>query len=98
MRRFALTLAMVVVSVAFSGEQLAKQKGCIACHDVKTKKVGPSYSDIARKYAGRADAVDYLASRIRKGSIGVWGSIPMPPQDMNDVEAKQLAQWIMLAK
>ncbi|MCX7989129.1 MAG: c-type cytochrome, partial [Aquificaceae bacterium] len=63
MKRVALTLAVVVgfVGASFASEQLAKQKGCMACHDMKAKKVGPSYADIAKKYAGRADAVDYLA-------------------------------------
>ncbi|MEM0326161.1 MAG: c-type cytochrome [Desulfurococcaceae archaeon] len=100
MKRVALTLAMVIglAGASFASEQLAKQKGCMACHDMKTKKVGPSYTDIAKKYAGRADAVDYLADKIKKGSVGVWGSVPMPPQNVSDVGAKQLAQWIMSIK
>nr|5AUR_A Chain A, Cytochrome c-552 [Hydrogenobacter thermophilus TK-6]5AUR_C Chain C, Cytochrome c-552 [Hydrogenobacter thermophilus TK-6]5AUR_E Chain E, Cytochrome c-552 [Hydrogenobacter thermophilus TK-6]5AUR_G Chain G, Cytochrome c-552 [Hydrogenobacter thermophilus TK-6]5AUS_A Chain A, Cytochrome c-552 [Hydrogenobacter thermophilus TK-6]5AUS_C Chain C, Cytochrome c-552 [Hydrogenobacter thermophilus TK-6] len=82
-------------------EQLAKQKGCMACHDLKAgggKKVGPAYADVAKKYAGRKDAVDYLAGKIKKGGSGVWGSVPMPPQNVTDAEAKQLAQWILSIK
>ncbi|MCS6958246.1 MAG: c-type cytochrome [Aquificaceae bacterium] len=100
MKKVALTLAVAVglVGASFASEQLAKQKGCMACHDIKAKKVGPSYADIAKKYAGRADAVDYLAGKIKKGGVGVWGSVPMPPQNVTDAEAKQLAQWVMSVK
>ncbi|MCX8076360.1 MAG: c-type cytochrome [Aquificaceae bacterium] len=100
MKKVALAIAVVVgfASTSFASEQLAKQKGCMACHDMKAKKVGPSYADIAKKYTGRGDAVDYLAGKIKKGGAGVWGSVPMPPQNVTDAEAKQLAQWIMTAK
>ncbi|RMH81318.1 MAG: cytochrome C biogenesis protein CcsA [Acidobacteria bacterium] len=100
MKRVAIALAMVVgfAGASLASEQLAKQKGCMACHDMKAKKVGPAYTDIAKKYAGRADAVDYLAGKIKKGGAGVWGSVPMPPQNVTDAEAKQLAQWVMSVK
>ena len=100
MRKVVLTLVMVVgiAGLSMANEQLAKQKGCMACHDLKAKKVGPSFADVAKKYAGRADAVDYLAEKTKKGGAGVWGSVPMPPQNVSDAEAKQLAQWIMSVK
>ena len=100
MKKVALSLAFVVgfAGASLANEQLAKQKGCMACHDLKAKKVGPSYADVAKKYAGRADAVDYLAGKIKKGGVGVWGSVPMPPQNVSDAEAKQLAQWVLSVK
>jgi cytochrome c len=79
-------------------EALAKAKGCYACHDVNAKKVGPSFKDIANKYAGQADAVNYLADKTKKGGAGVWGSVPMPPQNVTDEEAKKLAEWILSLK
>ncbi|NAZ23025.1 MAG: c-type cytochrome [Thermocrinis sp.] len=79
-------------------EDLAKAKGCFACHDVNAKKVGPSYKDVANKYAGKADAVNYLADKIKKGGAGVWGNVPMPPQNVTDEEAKKLAEWILSLK
>jgi len=93
-----MLLAVGLVSVSFANQQLAQQKGCMACHATNAKKVGPSYADIAKKYAGKPDAVDYLANKIKKGGAGVWGSIPMPPQNVTDAEAKQLAQWILSIK
>ncbi|MFN4319386.1 MAG: c-type cytochrome [Aquificaceae bacterium] len=100
MKKVALALAMVVGFAGFSlaSEQLAKQKGCMACHATNAKKVGPSYADIAKKYAGKAGAVDYLAGKIKKGGAGVWGGVPMPPQNVSDAEAKQLAQWVLSVK
>ncbi len=77
---------------------LAQQKGCYACHDINTKKVGPAYKDIAKKYAGQPGAVDELAKKIKNGGAGNWGQVPMPPQNVTDEEAKELAQWILSLK
>lgn len=77
---------------------LAQQKNCLACHTVDKKVVGPSYKDVAAKYKGNKDAVNMLATKIIKGGTGVWGAIPMPPQAVNDKEARQLAQWILNQK
>ncbi|WP_231967182.1 c-type cytochrome [Thermocrinis minervae] len=79
-------------------QALAQQKGCFACHDINVKKVGPAYKDVAKKYAGQADAVDKLAQKIKNGGAGVWGNVPMPPQNVTDQEAKDLAQWILSLK
>ncbi len=88
----AQTTAMV------DAEALAKAKGCYACHAVDAKKVGPSYKDVAKKYAGKADAVDYLAGKIKNGGVGVWGNVPMPAQNVTDEEAKKLAEWVLSLK
>ncbi len=79
-------------------EALAKAKGCYACHAENAKKVGPSYKDVAKKYAGKADAVDYLAGKIKKGGVGVWGNVPMPSQNVTDEESKKLAEWVLSFK
>ncbi len=74
---------------------LAKLKGCTACHAVDKPIVGPAYKDVAAKYAGRADAVDYLANKIKNGGSGVWGNVPMPAHPaLTDDELRSLAQWI----
>jgi cytochrome c len=98
MKKALMLLAVVLVSVAFADHKLAQQKGCNACHDMRAKKVGPSYADIAKKYRNKSDAVEYLANRIRRGGAGVWGSIPMPPQNVSDAEARRLAKWILEMK
>ena len=98
MKKMLILLAVGFVSVSFADQKLAQQKGCMACHDMKVKKVGPAFADVAKKYADKPDAVDYLAGKIKKGGSGVWGSIPMPPQNVSDAEANQLAKWILNLK
>ncbi len=74
---------------------LIKSSGCTGCHGMTNKLVGPALQDVARKYSGRADAVDYLAAKIGKGSQGLWGPIPMPAQtQLSEAEVKTLARWL----
>jgi cytochrome c len=73
---------------------LLQQHGCVACHGVDSKVVGPALRDVAKKYAGRADAAAYLAGRLRSGSAGVWGTVPMPPQAIGEVDAQRIAAWL----
>ena len=96
---FALALAVFVTSPALASPELAQKKNCLACHATDKKVVGPSYKDVAAKYAGQKDAADKLAEKIMKGSSGVWGQVPMPanPQ-VNAAEAKQLATWVLSQK
>ncbi len=98
MKRTLMIMASLAVlsAPALADEALAKSKNCLACHAADKKLVGPSYKDIAKKYAGDAKAVDMLATKIQKGGAGVWGASPKPanPQ-VNDAEAKKLATWIL---
>ena len=75
--------------------KLATEKGCIACHSVEKKVIGPAYVEVAKKYKGDAKAPAVLADKIVKGGQGVWGPIPMPPNKVTDGEAKTLAGWIL---
>ena len=101
MKRTLITLAMTlsVAVPAMADQALATSKNCMACHAVDKKLVGPSYKDVAAKYAGQKDAVDKLAAKIIKGGSGVWGPIPMPPKaQVNEADAKKLATWVMTQK
>jgi cytochrome c len=93
----ALVAAAATVSApALADEALAKSKNCLACHAIDKKLVGPSYKDIAAKYAGQKDAVDKLSAKIIKGGVGVWGQIPMPANaQVNEAESKKLVTWIL---
>lgn len=70
---------------------LLQKNTCTACHAQDAKLVGPSWSDVARKHAGKAE---YLAGKIRAGGAGVWGSIPMPPQAISAEDAGRIAGWL----
>ena len=75
---------------------LAKQLGCLACHGVTNKMVGPALTEIAARYQSQQDAQQKLAERVRKGSSGNWGSTPMPAQTQpTDKQLTQVLQWIL---
>jgi cytochrome c len=95
---FALAAAGLA-PVAMADLALATSKNCMACHAVDKKVVGPSYKEVAAKYASDKTAVDKLSQKIMKGGAGVWGPVPMPanPQ-VNDADAKKLAAWVMTQK
>ena len=75
--------------------KLATAKGCMACHAVDKKVVGPAYKDVAKKYKGDSGAAAKLAEKVQKGGSGVWGPIPMPPNTVTPDEAKKLVAWIL---
>ena len=98
---FALIAASTVLCAApaFANQALATSKNCMACHAVDKKLVGPSYKDVAAKYAGQAGAADKLAQKIIKGGSGVWGPVPMPANaQVNEADAKTLANWVLSVK
>ena len=92
-----LASLVLVAQAAQADEALAKSKGCLGCHAVDKKILGPSYKDVAAKYAGQ-DVVDQLAQKVIKGGGGVWGQMPMPPNSVTLEEAKILVQWVLSKK
>lgn len=70
---------------------LLQKNGCLVCHGMTNKIVGPAYTDVAKKHAGQAD---YLANKIKAGGVGVWGPIPMPAQTLSAADAKTIAVWL----
>ena len=96
----ALALAgALAVMPSHASLALAKKHNCLACHAVASKMVGPSYQEVAAKYAdknaGDKDAVAALVKSIREGGSGKWGDVAMPPQaQLSAADAKRLAQWI----
>ena len=91
-------LTAVVAAPAFANADLAQKKNCLACHATDKKVVGPSYKEVAAKYAGQKDAAAKLADKIQKGGTGVWGQVPMPPNPVTPEEAKTLAAWVLTVK
>ncbi len=85
-------------ALAQDGESLYKSKACVACHAIDSKLVGPAYKEVAAKYAGQDGAVEMLAGKIKNGSQGVWGPVPMPPNPVTEEEAKILAEWVLSHK
>ncbi len=94
-----VALGALVSNGALASADLAKSKNCMACHAVGNKVVGPSYKDVAAKYAGQKDAESMLVGKVLKGGSGVWGAVPMPanPQ-VSPAEAQTLVKWILATK
>lgn len=91
--------ALILAGNVQADEELAKNSGCMNCHAVDTKLVGPALKDIADKYAGDEGAAEMLAGKIKNGSSGVWGQIPMPPNAaVSDENALVLAEFILSLK
>ena len=81
---------------AQNAEELFKKSGCVACHGVDTKIVGPSLKEIAAKYKGDTTAAAKLADKVKKGGTGVWGQVPMPPNAaVKDEDIKTIVNWIL---
>lgn len=89
---------IVMAGQAQADEAMAKAKGCMACHAIDKKVVGPAYKDVAAKYKGDKTAVAKLAEKVKKGGSGTWGPVPMPPNNVTDDEAKQLVTWVLSIK
>ena len=96
---FAAALAAVAFAPsAAANPQIAKKAGCTACHDVDIQLVGPAYKDVAKKYKGDAGAAEKLAAKVRKGGKGVWGDVPMTPNEpakISDADLKTVIAWIL---
>ncbi len=95
----ALAAGAVLSLPAQASEELAKKYMCMTCHTVDKKLVGPAYKDVAAKYASDKTAEAKLVDKVKKGGVGVWGQIPMPPNDkVPDADLKALVKWVLSAK
>jgi cytochrome c len=94
------TLALALAAApALASEELAKKNGCTACHAVDKKIVGPAYQEVAAKYRGNAKAEAMLIDKVKKGGVGVWGQVPMPPNSqVKDEDVKTLVKWVLSLK
>lgn len=79
-----------------SAADLARRNGCMACHGLVHKQVGPGFAQIADRYRNDGSAPVRLAAKIRSGSVGTWGRVIMPQQaQVSQSEAQALAQWVL---
>ena len=95
----AALLATLAAGPVLASEELAKKHACTACHGIDRKLVGPAYKDVASKYRGDAKAEASLVQKVKKGSVGVWGQVPMPPNaNVSDADASALVKWVLSLK
>jgi cytochrome c len=103
MKRVAFVVAGMLAAAgsahAADQSELAKKSGCLACHAIDKKVVGPSYQEVAAKYKGDKTAEAKLIEKVKKGGSGVWGQVPMPPNvTVKDADIKTLVDWVLSLK
>ena len=101
MKKILILAAALAVApaAALANEALAQKNGCLACHAVDKKVVGPAYKEVAAKYRNDKDAAAKLEKKVKAGGQGVWGAVPMPPNaQVSDADIKALVKWILSLK
>lgn len=82
-----------------AAESLAQASGCLACHSVGKKLVGPSYKEIADRYRTDKGAEANLVKKVKLGGKGAWGDIPMSPNThLKDEDIRTIVRWILSLK
>jgi cytochrome c len=102
---FSVAGALVLMSTGASAaiddkkaNELLSRGGCLACHTVDKKLVGPSYMEVAKKHKGQKDAAAAVVKKVRDGGAGAYGQIPMPPnpkEKISDADLKALVDWVL---
>jgi cytochrome c len=77
-------------------KQALEKNACVGCHAVDARIVGPSFREIAARYAGDASAAARLGQKIRAGGQGAWGQVPMPPNPgLSEADLQVLVDWVL---
>lgn len=88
--------SLLLVAQANANEALAQKSGCLVCHGIDKKVLGPAYKDVAAKYKGDKSAEAKLIEKVKKGGSGTWGPMPMPANtQIKDADIKTIVQWIL---
>lgn len=101
-----LSVAAVAAFTMWAGSasadlELAKKSGCLACHSVEKKVVGPAWQDVANKYKGDASKKAELVAKIKAGGKGNWtevtGGVPMPPYSprVPDADIETMVDFVL---
>ena len=99
LRWVAVISLLGVVGPVRADYDLVVKKNCLACHYVDKRKYGPSFQQVAAKYADQKNAAEVLAKKIRRGGTGVWGEDVMPAQpQVSAAEARALAAYVLSVK
>ena len=85
---FTAVAALTLTAPAVASEAMAKADGCLNCHAVDTKKVGPSFKDVAAKYKGKADAEATLVAKITEGK-------GHPATKASKADATSIVKWVL---
>ena len=101
MRNLTITLALfslLTSSIIFyeEGKKLAQKNGCFACHSMKLRVVGPSFNEVSNKYDHANNTKKILMKKIKNGSRGNWGNVPMIAHPkISDKDLDTMVTWIL---
>ena len=101
MRKYLILLCTITPLISFQAsadQATATNSGCMACHKADAKLIGPSFKDIATKYAGQPGIVDELAAKVQAGGKGVWGDVAMPASPAPIEDIKKVIAWMLTHK
>ncbi|MGC3982853.1 MAG: c-type cytochrome [Steroidobacteraceae bacterium] len=91
-------MASMAAHTAQASEALMEKSGCLSCHRVDQKLIGPTFKEVATRYRGRNDIVPILLQKVREGGEGEWGDIPMAANSeerVSDDNLKAVIEWIL---
>jgi cytochrome c len=95
----AATLGLLLAGGVQADEKLAQANGCMTCHQIDKKILGPSYKDVAAKYKGDKAAEANLVKKVKDGGKGAWGEMAMPPNaHVKDADIQSIVKWILTQK
>lgn len=96
MKLIGLLAGLVLAGPAAADLKLAQKEGCLGCHTVDKKLVGPAWKDVAARYKGDAGAEAKLLKKVREGGKGNWGEIVQPPNTTtSDADLKVLVKFVL---
>lgn len=100
----AVSLVTLAAHAEEDGLALARKSGCLACHSVEHKVVGPAWRDVAARYRDDAGARQRLIAKVKTGGKGNWtdvtGGVPMPPYSprVADADIENLVDFVLSLK
>ena len=93
----AVLVGLLMAGGASASEKMVKDLGCMSCHNMERKVVGPSFKQIAERYHAVETVDAHLF--IMNGSLRRWGPVPMPVQPkVTEDQAKAIVKWILTLK
>jgi cytochrome c len=95
----AVSVGLLLSGAVQADEKLAQANGCMTCHQIDKKVLGPSFKDIAAKYKGDKAAEATLVKKVKDGGKGVWGDMVMPPNaHVKDADIAAIVKWTLAQK
>ena len=88
---------VAIAALAADEQKLAQESGCMTCHAMGKRLIGPSYKAVAANYKDDPGAETLLIRKVKEGGAGVWGQVAMPPNSprVSDATIQTLVKWIL---